>query len=1324
MYGNRWVQLCWLSVATSFGIFGMCFAPNARGQSLIVPDDTLGAESSFVIESIFGLPIEVIDGGAARGENLFHSFQEFNVDAGRSAFFFSPAGIENILTRVTGDNPSSIFGTLGTFGDAAPDLFFINPNGILFGPGARLDLEGSFLATTASGIQFGEQRTFSATDPAPVPLLDVDPSALFFNQLNPGAIAHQGSLFVDQGESLILAGGEIILDGGVLGVRFLEGGRIDLGAVAGVGTVELTTADNLLGLSVPEDLQRADVSLVNGSVLRAVAADGGDIAITGRDVLITEGSIVQVGSAFGLEPFIGQAGKLQLDASGTINLDLGAAVQNLVFPGEVGNSGNIEIAAESLFLRNNGNINASTLGRGNSGDVIIDVQDTVQLDGTTIFNIVGPVGEGNSGDITIRTGNLQLLNGGQVDASVFTGGQGNTGDITVIARDTVLLDGQRANSNLFSTLFSQVDEGAVGRGGNIFVTTDLFIARDGGRIKVNTEGQGDAGNIELNARSVFVTTGGQIDASTEGTGNAGNITINAEDQVLFQGVRADGEGTSVFTRLEEQAVGDGGNIEINARRLSILDGAQLQAQSLGQGNAGNIIINVEEDVVIDGFHERESNQDGTNSDFIEVRVSTILSSVEENGVGEGGDVRITASSLSLSNRARISSSTNALGDAGNILIQARESVAVDGSSLFSIFPSSILSTVGPDGVGNGGNITVDTGFLSLINGGRLSTATNGRGNAGNVLVNATDQVSLDSDAYIASVVGRRGQGEGGDIRIRTGSLDIAGAAQLDSSTFGRGNAGDVIIDARDTVTFTGRSVDGTRSSGILSLSEINSTGDGGDVQIVADALVLAGGAVITTGTNAQGQPGDLDGGSGGDIAIATNLLSLTNGANLRADTNGRGNAGNINITASERASLSNEASISSRVSRSGRGEGGDIQIQTRSLSLTNSAELDTSTFGQGNAGNIFLNIADDLTLDESFVFSVVDSPLSLFAGDGVVLARGDAGDIQIRSGSLAVLNGGQISTSTFGIGDAGNISIAARGAVRFEGFDFDNVIPSPSAIFSFVGVTGQGNGGNIDLSSDSLLLLNGSRFSASSSGQGNAGNINLRIQDRFAAFNANLLTSATATSGGAINVEAGNILLVGDSDIRTEVAQGAGGAGSITLTADYILAFDDSDILAFAQDGQGGNVTLNTPAFFGENYQPASFGTDPQTLDNNDRVDINASGAVAGVITLPDVSFIENSLTDLPEIPVNTDSLIAGSCIARSQDDSGTFVITGTGGLPVRPGNATASAYPTGDVRSVPTEAVITESTAVWQPGEPIQEPQGVYQLADGRLVMSRECVN
>ncbi len=116
----------------------------------------------------------------------------------------------------------------------------------------------------------------------------------------------------------------------------------------------------------------------------------------------------------------------------------------------------------------------------------------------------------------------------------------------------------------------------------------------------------------------------------------------------------------------------------------------------------------------------------------------------------------------------------------------------------------------------------------------------------------------------------------------------------------------------------------------------------------------------------------------------------------------------------------------------------------------------------------------------------------------------------------------------------------------------------------------------------------------------------------------------------------------------TNVASGTGGGGNITLTANSIIAFDDSDILTFANGGKGGNITFNTPAFFGQNYKPARAGTDPSTLDGNNRVDINASGAVSGVITLPDTSFIQNSLSELPENPIDTSNLIANSCIARS----------------------------------------------------------------------------
>ncbi|MEM9543100.1 MAG: filamentous hemagglutinin N-terminal domain-containing protein [Cyanobacteria bacterium P01_E01_bin.42] len=117
---------------------------NAIAQ--IVPDSTLGNENSVVVP--ISTQLEHIQGGALRGRNLFHSFEQFGIQNGHSAYFVNPALVENIFSRVTGANVSEIFGTLGVLGEA--NLYLINPNGIIFGENASLDITGSFTATTAS----------------------------------------------------------------------------------------------------------------------------------------------------------------------------------------------------------------------------------------------------------------------------------------------------------------------------------------------------------------------------------------------------------------------------------------------------------------------------------------------------------------------------------------------------------------------------------------------------------------------------------------------------------------------------------------------------------------------------------------------------------------------------------------------------------------------------------------------------------------------------------------------------------------------------------------------------------------------------------------------------------------------------------------------------------------------------------------------------------------------------------------------------------------------------------------------------------------------
>ncbi len=271
---------------------------------------------------------------------------------------------------------------------------------------------------------------------------------------------------------------------------------------------------------------------------------------------------------------------------------------------------------------------------------------------------------------------------------------------------------------------------------------------------------------------------------------------------------------------------------------------------------------------------------------------------------------------------------------------------------------------------------------------------------------------------------------------------------------------------------------------------------------------------------------------------------------------------------------------------------------------------------------------------------------------------------------------------------------------------------------------GLGNGGKIDLQANSLFLTNGAGIDSVSTAAGDAGNIFVNVGDTVQANNGNIFATASQSKGGNINLNARTIRLFGDSDIRADVSSGAKNGGSITLRADSIIAFDDSDIVAAARDGRGGNITLDTPAFFGPSDRLTTK-ANLDTLNGNNRVDINASGQLAaGTITLPDVSFLQNSLTELPENLIDTNTLLANSCIARSDRQQGSFIITGSGNLPVRPGDASTSPYPTGTVRPVPrdTNSNRLNTTPAWKQGAPIVEPQGVYRLADGQLVLSREC--
>ena len=155
-------------------------------------DGSVGPAQSY--GNAFGTPDFIIPDsiGTTVDNNLFHSFNDFSISAGESATFTGPGTISNVLTRVTGNDPSTFNGTLQSQIPTA-NFYFMNPNGVIFKENAALIVDGSFYATTSNYISSEQGEVFNA-DLTPPPLTFSEPSAFGFLDNNPGQIALEGTL--------------------------------------------------------------------------------------------------------------------------------------------------------------------------------------------------------------------------------------------------------------------------------------------------------------------------------------------------------------------------------------------------------------------------------------------------------------------------------------------------------------------------------------------------------------------------------------------------------------------------------------------------------------------------------------------------------------------------------------------------------------------------------------------------------------------------------------------------------------------------------------------------------------------------------------------------------------------------------------------------------------------------------------------------------------------------------------------------------------------------------------------------------------------------
>ncbi|MDZ7953306.1 hypothetical protein [Nostoc sp. DedQUE09] len=377
-------------------------------------------------------------------------------------------------------------------------------------------------------------------------------------------------------------------------------------------------------------------------------------------------------------------------------------------------------------------------------------------------------------------------------------------------------------------------------------------------------------------------------------------------------------------------------------------------------------------------------------------------------------------------------------------------------------------------------------------------------------------------------------------------------------------------------------------------------------------------------------------------------------------------------------------------------------MKTGTLTLTNGGTIFTSA--NRNAGNINIDTSDAVIIDG------ISGAFSFLSTGGV----GKGGNIQITTNSLTLSNGGQLVADSFGKGNAGNIIVNADDAIRIDGVGSNG---RASAVFSTVNPTAVGNGGNITLTTDSLFLNRGG-ISSSSFGQGKAGDININSGSTTLDSRAGIGAITNSGDGGNINLTVDDLLLLRNgSQISTTAgtAQAGGDGGNIHIDSKFIVAVpeENSDITANAFTGTGGKVEINSQGIFGIESRK-------KPTEKSDITASSEQGVSSGVINInaPDTSSIQNGFTQLSPV-IDTNALIANSCISRgTKRQENSFTITGSGALTTNRPSVSVSTYTTGEVRGVET------TSRPWKKGDPIIEPTGLYRLNNGQLLLSRECSN
>ena len=1081
----------------------------------VVLDGTLGQKGS-----VSGPNYVITDKmGAQVGSNLFHSFETFNINTGESGTFTGPGGTQNVISRVTGGASSWIDGRLGCAIPGA-NLFLINPYGMMFGPNATLDVNGSFHASTADYLLLGDTGRFDAVNPEQSVLTVDPPSAFGFLDDTAAPIKVDGSyLKVPDGETLSLVGGDITLSNTTL---YAPGGEIDLVSVASSGQV--TFGSSGPGVDSFERLGEINITRSDADHVKIDDTEIGDVDVSGEG-----GGVVHV-------------------RGGRFVVEGGHVFANTM--GDQDSRGGIDVRVrESVALGHSAQMRSWTYGSGDSGDIVLETTDLSLDGGAQISTLTWEGSTGNGGNITIDAlGTITIAgkNSAGYPSGIFcnTQGQGDGGDITVIASSFSLGEGGEIQVITFDA----------GKGGGISIKANELHA-NGGDIFALTKGSGNAGDIELSGTNLSLTDGAQVNASTTkgSTGNGGNITIDASS-VTIAGKSSAGYSSGIFSNTRGN--GNAGKIRMKASNLSLGDGTVIQSNTFGSGNGGDIELSGTNLSFTNGAQVSVSSRKGStgNGGSITIDASSVTIAGKSNagyssgifsstyGTGSGGGITVTALDLSLGEGGLIQASTNGEGNGGEIRVHADE-LHVRGGGI----------NANTSGSGNAGDIELSGTNISFTAGAYVDVGTlrGSTGKGGNIIIHSSGTITIageDSEKNPSVLLANTlGSGDGGNITIISPNLSLGRGGHIQASTIGEGNGGEINIKANElhakggdirvstlgpgnagNIVISGDNLSFTNGAQVGASARKGSTGKGGDITINASGNVVIGGK--STAGDPSGIFSDTHGpGKGGDITVAASGLSLNEGGGISARTYGAGRGGTICVRADELHSKGGVIFAHTY----GPGDAGDIELSGTNLLFTGGVRVDVGTKegSTGNAGSITVNASGSVAItgkDSSGYSS------GFFSGTNSV---GKGGDISVKAGNITVTDGGMISAESTTTANAGSINIHAGNLLSL-----DNGTIKTTAKKAL--------GGDITITGKNIQLTHNSSINTSvKSGEG---------------------------KGGNIAIDATSLVLLEESNIMANADQGYG--GDITINADAVFKSPDSKITASSQvHGKEGKISVNSP---------------------------------------------------------------------------------------------------------------------------------------------------